>query len=80
MPTENELTVNDTYLIVDKKNPNSNKNLIISYRKNLLLQLKEISNDFLKFRNDDLDDSQKFRRIVDMADNKGYWIYQLTRL
>ncbi len=48
MPTENELTVNDTYLIVDKKNPNSNKNLIISYRKNLLLQLKEISNDLFE--------------------------------
>ena len=35
---------------------------------------------FLKFRIDDLDDSQKFIRIVDMADNKGYWIYQLIRL
>lgn len=80
MSTKNELTMNDTFLIVDKSNPKSNENFILSYRKNLLKLLKTKSADFSHFNESDLDDSRKFREIVDTADNNGYWIYQLTRL
>lgn len=64
MSTENELTMNDTFLIVDKNNFKSNDSCILSYRKNLLKLLKTKSNDFSKFNDSDLDDSRKFREIV----------------
>ncbi len=80
MSTENELTMNDTFLIVDKNNFKSNENFILSYRKNLLKLLKTKSDDFSKFNDSDLDDSRKFRAIVDVADDNECWIYQLTRL
>lgn len=80
MSTENELTMNDTFLIIDKNNLQSNENFILSYRKNLLKLLKTKSDDFSEFNDSDLDDSRKFREIVGIADNNEYWIYQLTRL
>lgn len=80
MSTENELTMNDTFLIVDKNNLQSNENFILSYRKNLLKLLKTKSDDFSEFNDSDLDDSRKFRAIADIADDNGCWIYQLTRL
>lgn len=45
MSTENELTMNDTYLIIDKNNPQSNETSILSFRNNLLKQLKTKSDD-----------------------------------
>ena len=80
MSTENELTMNDTFLVVDKNNPQSNENFILSYKKNLLKLLKTKSDDFSEFDDSDLDDSHKFRAIADIADDNGCWIYQLTRL
>ncbi len=80
MSTENELTMNDTYLIIDKNNPQSNETSILSYRNNLLKQLKAKSDDFSGFNDSDLNDSHKFREIIDIADDNGYWIFQLTRL
>lgn len=80
MSTENELTMNDTYLIIDKNNPQSNETSILSYRNNLLKQLKAKSDDFSGFNDSDLNDIRKFREIIDIADDNGYWIFQLTRL
>lgn len=80
MTTENELTMNDTFLIVDKNNFESNEKHILSYRNNLLKQLKTKSDNFSEFNDSDLNDSRKFREIIDIADDNGYWIFQLTRL
>lgn len=80
MTTENELTMNDTFLIVDKNNFESSEKHILSYRNNLLKQLKTKSDNFSEFNDSDLKDSRKFRKIVDIADDTGYWIFQLTRL
>lgn len=80
MSTENELTMNDTFLIVDKNNFEASEKHILSYRKNLLKQLKTKSDDFSGFNDSDLNDSRKFREIIDIADDNGYWIFQLTRL
>lgn len=80
MTTENELTMNDTFLIVDKNNFESSEKHILSYRNNLLKQLKTKSDNFSEFNDSDLNDSRKFREIIDIADDNGYWIFQLTRL
>lgn len=80
MTTENELTMNDTFLIVDKNNLESSEKYILSYRKNLLKLLQAKSGGFSEFNDNDLKDSRKFRKIVDIADDTGYWIFQLTRL
>lgn len=80
MTTENELTMNDTFLIVDKNNFESSEKHILSYRNNLLKQLKTKSDNFSEFNDSDLKDNRKFRKIVDIADDTGYWIFQLTRL
>lgn len=82
MSTVNELTMNDSYLIIrnDEKSGSKNDRLKISYRKNLLEHLQSLSDDFREFNKDDLDDSRIFRKIIDTADRNGYLIYQLTRL
>lgn len=72
-----ESTVNDAYLIVR----NDNKLMKKSYRKNLIGVLSEMDDRaFSDIADYDAYDIKRFREIVRIADERGYLIYQLTRL
>ena len=78
--TGNEHSTTDRYLIVKDKKPLR----LISYRNNLLKELKDIgigiSNYDCGKSSDDSANNIAFREIISAADKMGYSVYQLTRL
>lgn len=74
--TNNEATQNDTYLIEQEERITK-----VTYRKNLLRELQHrLPEAFSGFSQADVKDSKKFRAMIDIADDAGYTVYQLTRL
>lgn len=78
--TNNELTMNDSYLIVDE-NGGLHK---ISYRCNLIEEINNISpNSYDKIVEKNLtntDDIKCIRKIAEILEDNDCEIYQLTRL
>ena len=74
-----ENSANDTYLIVNRADKS---NMHIAYRKELYAKLCDRipGVDFSDFSQADVKDSKKFRAMIDIADDAGYTVYQLTRL
>lgn len=53
----------------------------IAYKNNLLEILQtNLGGDFNDFTKGDMKDIKKFRKVVDLAYDRGYHIYQLTEL
>ena len=79
--TNNELTMNDSYLIV-KNSENENGTIIkVSYRSNLIKVFQKIEPQvFSKIENLDVNKMVDFRKIVSIAGDSGYSLYQLTQL
>lgn len=79
--TANELTMNDSYLIV-KSSENENGTIIkVSYRSNLIKAFQKIEPQvFSKIENLDVNKIVDFRKIVSIAGDFGYSLYQLTQL
>lgn len=78
--TNNEITINDSYLIIDK-----NSNLYkISYRSNLIEEIKKINpNSYKEILDENLKsiDNVKFiRKIAGILEENGCEFYQLTQL
>ena len=72
----NEKTVNDSYLII--KNGELTK---VSYRNNLKeVLLEKDSRAFESIKSLNEDEIEDFRRIIQIAADNEYEIYQLTRL
>ena len=77
--TRNELTANDSYLILKKETAIDQK---ISYYNNLLdeIQQGKYNGQSIQFDSKITRDSIKFRDILNQLDKAGYYVYQLTRL
>lgn len=78
--TNNELTINDSYLIIDK-----NSNLYkISYRSNLIEEIEKINpNSYKEILEKDLtntDNVKSIRKIAEILEENGREFYQLTQL
>lgn len=78
--TNNELTMNDTYLITKKKDNDRTEIVKISYRSNLINAFENEKSVFSKIENLNVNDIVQFRKIVSTAYENDYNIYQLTRL
>lgn len=79
--TKEELTMNDSYLITKKKDNDKTEIIKISYRTNLIPTLCAIDEEvFSKIENLNVNDIAQFRKIVSIAYENDYNIYQLTRL
>lgn len=74
--TENELTINDSYLITK----GNNEIIKISYRSNLINAFENDKSVYSKIENLNVNDIAQFRKIVSIAYENDYNIYQLTRL
>jgi hypothetical protein len=74
-----ENSANDTYLIVNRADTSAKH---IAYRNALYATLCDRipGADFSDFSQGDVKDSKKFRAMIDIADDAGYTVYQLTRL
>ena len=79
--TANELTMNDSYLIV-KNGENENGTIIkVSYRSNLINVFQKIEPErFSQIKDLDVNNIVDFRKIVSIAGDSGYSLYQLTQL
>ena len=64
-----ENSANDTYLIANRADTSAKH---IAYR--------IPGADLSGFSQEDVKDSKKFRAMIDIADDAGYTVYQLTRL
>ncbi len=78
--TNNEITINDSYLIIDK-----NSNLYkISYRSNLIEEIKKINpNSYKEILDENLksiDNIKSIRKIAEILEENGCEFYQLTQL
>lgn len=78
--TNNEITINDSYLIIDK-----NSNLYkISYRSNLIEEIKKINpNSYKEILDENLksiDNVKSIRKIAEILEENGCEFYQLTQL
>ena len=79
--TSDELTMNDPYLITKKKENDNTEIIKLSYRSNLITTLCAIDKEvFSKIENLNVNDIVQFRKIVSIAYENDYNIYQLTRL
>lgn len=78
--TNNEITINDSYLIIDK-NSNLHK---ISYRSNLIEEIKKINpNSYKEILDKNLksiDNVKSIRIIAGILEKNGCELYQLTQL
>ena len=74
-----ENSANDTYLLVNRADTSTKH---IAYRNALYATLCDRipGADFSGFSQEDVKDSKKFRAMIDIADDAGYTVYQLTRL
>lgn len=82
-----ENSANDTYLILEKAtgkclNIGEDNRCRLAYRRNLPEVLSSIFSEdgITEFTVRDMNDSLVFRKMIKIADEKGYSIYQLTRL
>jgi hypothetical protein len=79
--TDTEKSLNDSYLIVNAKEKITKISYRISYRANLIKELKNLyqtdNNELSSLNVNDIND---FRKLVLIAEKNGYEIYQLTRL
>ena len=86
MCTDRENTRYDSFLIIKdgiKKYDVFNEAECgkIAYKNNLLEILQaNLGGDFNDFTESDMKDIKKFRKVVDLAYDRGYHIYQLTEL
>lgn len=74
--TNEEKTLNDSYLIVKGEGENMKK---ISYRGNLIKEFKDDDAVYSEIQHIKTD-AQGLRKIADIAENHGYSIYHLTQL
>lgn len=78
--TNNELTINDTYLITKRQENDKTEIIKLSYRSNLINAFENDKSVFSKIENLNVNDIIQFRKIVSIAYENDYNIYQLTRL
>lgn len=78
--TNNELTMNDTYLITKRQENDKTEIIKLSYRSNLINAFENDKSVFSKIENLNVNDIIQFRKIVSIAYENDYNIYQLTRL
>lgn len=78
--TNNELTMNDTYLINKRQENDKTEIIKLSYRSNLINAFENDKSVFSKIENLNVNDIIQFRKIVSIAYENDYNIYQLTRL
>ncbi|HCD81395.1 MAG TPA: hypothetical protein DEQ65_03455 [Ruminococcaceae bacterium] len=79
--TSKELTMNDSYLITKKKENDKTEIIKLSYRSNLINTFRDIDEEvFSKIGNLNVNDICQFRKIVSIAYDNKYNIFQLTRL
>ena len=75
--TSNENTRNDSYVIINK---DKNNYIFVSYATNLCEEVNKAFSLNLNYEKDDLRIYSKFKKFVNELEEKGYSIYQLTRL
>lgn len=79
--TKDELTNNNSYLITKEKDKDKTEIVKLSYRSNLINIFRDIDEEvFLKIEKLNVNDIVQFRKIVSIAYDNDYNIYQLTRL
>lgn len=79
--TDTEKSLNDSYLIVNAIVNAKEEITKISYRANLIKELKKLcQTDNNKLSSLNVNDINDFRKLVLIAEKNGYEIYQLTRL
>lgn len=73
--------MNDAYLITERQENDKIEIIKLSYRSNLITTLCAIDKEvFSKIENLNVNDIVQFRKIVSIAYENDYNIYQLTRL
>ena len=72
-----ENTRNDSYIIMKK---DKKSGILISYAKYLCRDINKKYGLSLNYSEADLNNYNKFKEFVDELDNKGFYIFQLTRL
>lgn len=78
--TNDELTMNDAYLITKRQENDKIEIIKLSYRSNLINAFENDKSVFSKIENLNVNDIVQFRKIVSIAYENDYNIYQLTRL
>lgn len=78
--TNDELTMNDAYLITKRQENDKTEIIKLSYRSNLINAFENDKSVFSKIENLNVNDIVQFRKIVSIAFENDYNIYQLTRL
>ena len=78
--TNDELTMNDAYLITKRQENDKIEIIKLSYRSNLINAFENDKSVFSKIEKLNVNDIVQFRKIVSIANENDYNIYQLTRL
>mgnify|MGYP000348476601 CR=1 FL=1 len=78
--TNDELTMNDAYLITKRQENDKIEIIKLSYRSNLINAFENDKSVFSKIEKLNVNDIVQFRKIVSIAYENDYNIYQLTRL
>lgn len=78
--TNNELTMNDAYLITKRQENDKIEIIKLSYSSNLINAFENDKSVFSKIEKLNVNDIVQFRKIVSIAYENDYNIYQLTRL
>ena len=77
--TNDELTMNDAYLITKRQENDKTEIIKLSYRSNLINAFENDKSVFSKIENLNVNDIVQFRKIVSIAYENNYNIYQLLR-
>lgn len=72
--------MNDAYLITERQENDKIEIIKLSYRSNLINAFENDKSVFSKIEKLNLNDIVQFRKIVSIAYENDYNIYQLTRL
>ena len=78
--TNDELTMNDAYLITKRQENDKIEIIKLSYRSNLINAFENDKSVFSKIEKLNVNDIVQFRKIESIAYENDYNIYQLTRL
>ena len=78
--TNDELTMNDAYLITKRQENDKIEIIKLSYRSNLINAFENDKSVFSKIEKLNVNDIVQFRKIVSIAYDNKYNIFQLTRL
>lgn len=78
--TNDELTMNDAYLITERQENDKIEIIKLSYSSNLINAFENDKSVFSKIEKLNVNDIVQFRKIVSIAYENDYNIYQLTRL